>query len=77
MLELSVNSKSPAAINSAFKKIKDMIMTGAVARTTAIHVVLEPGYYRELIKYNLSNPLVIESAPGTKPEDCVIQADNC
>ncbi|MBO7638438.1 MAG: hypothetical protein J6S91_05615, partial [Treponema sp.] len=54
-----------------------MIMTGAVARTTPIHIVLEAGYYRELIKYNLSNPLIMESVPGTKAEECVIQADNC
>ena len=77
MLELNVNTKSPAAITAALKKIKEMIFTGTVAKDTAIHLILEPGSYRETVRYNLSNPLAIESVPGTKAEDCVILADNC
>jgi len=77
MLEISVNSKSPAAINTALKKLKDRVMAGTLSRTTPIHLTLEQGVYRELVKYNLSNPLVVESAPGTRAEDCIIQADNC
>lgn len=77
MLELSVQAKSPAAINTAIKKIKEMISSGSVARTSPIHITLGPGIYRELVKYNLPNPLLLESVPGTKASDCVIQADNC
>lgn len=77
MLELSVNTRSPAAITAAFKKIREMVKTGAVANTTPVHLTLEPGSYTEIISYNLSNPLIMESVPGTKPEDCVVQAENC
>ncbi len=77
MLELSVQAKSPAAINTAIKKIKEMITSGSVARTSPIHLTLGPGIYRELVRYNLPNPLFLESVPGTKASDCVIQADNC
>ncbi|MCH5291163.1 MAG: hypothetical protein J1D88_05295 [Treponema sp.] len=77
MLELSVNTRSPAAITAALKKIREMVMTGAVPKTTSIHIILEPGIYREIVRYNLSNPLIIESSPGTKPQDCVVQAENC
>ncbi len=76
MLELNVNAKSPAAITTALKKIKEMT-TGTVSKSTPVHLTLEPGIYRETIKYNLSNPLIIESNPGTKTEDCILQADNC
>jgi pectin methylesterase-like acyl-CoA thioesterase len=77
MLELNVNPRSPAAITAALKKIREMTTTGAVAKDTPVHIVLEPGSYIETIRYNLSNPLVMESAPGTKAENCVLQADNC
>lgn len=77
MLELSVNSKSPAAITAAFKKIKEMVSTGAVPKTETVHLVLEAGQYRELVRYNMSNPLVMESAPNVKKEDCLVLADNC
>ncbi len=77
MLELSVNSKSPAAIAAALKKIHEMAMTGAIEKKTPIHITLEAGLYRESIRYNLSNPLVIEGSARAKASDCVIQADNC
>lgn len=77
MLELNVNSKSPAAITAALKKIKEMISTGAVEKHTPVHIILDAGFYRETIRYNLSNPLIMESAPGVKNTDCLIQADNC
>ena len=77
MLELNVNSKSPAAITGALKKIKEMISSGSITKSTPIHIVLEPGHYTESIKYNLSNPITIESVPGTKPENCIISSNNC
>ena len=77
MLELSVNTRSAAAITAAFKKIREMVKTGAVPNTTPVHLTLEPGTYTEIISYNLSNPLIMESVPGTKAEDCVVQAENC
>ncbi|MCH5295438.1 MAG: hypothetical protein J1F14_06015 [Treponema sp.] len=77
MLELTVNSKSPAAITAAFKKIKEMTSTGAVPKTETVHIILEAGQYRELVRFNMSSPLVMETAPGVNPEDCVIIADNC
>lgn len=77
MLELNVNPRTPAAINAAIKKVKEMTTTGTIAKGTPIHLILEAGLYRESVRYNLSNPLIIESATGTKPENCVIQADNC
>lgn len=77
MLKLNISSKSPAAITSSIKKIKEMVSTGAIQKTTPIHLILEPGIYREIIKYNLSNPLILECAAAKKPSDCIIQADNC
>jgi pectinesterase len=77
MLELSVNTRSPAAITAAFKKIREMVKSGAVSNTTPVHLTLEPGIYTEIISYNLSNPLIMESVPGTKAEECVVQAENC
>ena len=77
MLDLNVKSKSPAAITAAFKRIQQMVMTDAVPRNIPIHITLEAGIYREVVRYNLANPLVMESAPGVRAEDCIIQADNC
>lgn len=77
MLEISVRHNSPAAISAAFKKIREMVMTGAVSKTTTVHVTIEAGSYREQVKYNLSNPLIMETIPGTKAENCEILADNC
>ncbi|MBQ3688071.1 MAG: hypothetical protein II932_09570 [Treponema sp.] len=77
MLELTVNAKSPAAITTAFRRMHEMVMTGTVERGSPFHLVLGPGVYRESIRYNMSNPLIMESAPGLSASDCVIQADNC
>ncbi len=77
MLELNVNAKSPAAITAALKKMHEMVMTGAVEKNATFHLILGPGLYRESLRYNMSNPLIMESSPGTKAEDCIIQADNC
>ncbi len=77
MLELNINPKSPAAISSAFKKIKEMVSSGAVSKDTPIHIYMENGTYMETIKYNLSNPLVMEAAHGDGNENVVLQADNC
>ncbi len=76
MLELKVSSKNPAAINSAFKKIKEMVNTGAVSKDSPVHIVLEPGSYKEIIRYNLRNPLVME-ASSANALSTVIQAENC
>ncbi len=77
MLKLTVNAKSPAAITSALRQIKEMTSTGTAEKDTEVHLILEGGTYCETIRYNLSNPLLIESAPGISSDDCVIQADNC
>ena len=77
MIELSVKNNSPAAITAAFKKIKEMVTTGAMEKSATIHLILEPGSYKEVVRYNLSNPLIMESVPGTSPEECVIEAENC
>ncbi|MBQ0039571.1 MAG: hypothetical protein KBS64_04020 [Treponema sp.] len=77
MLEINVSSKSPAALTAALKKIKEMSSSGSFSKESAVHIILEPGVYRESVRYNLPNPVVIESTAGTKAEDCVIKADNC
>ncbi len=77
MLEISVKNNSPAAISAAIKKIREMVMTGAVSKTTPVHVTIEAGTYRETVKYNLSNPLIMEGPAGAKADSCEILADNC
>lgn len=77
MVELTVSAKLPSAINASLKKIKEMVSTGAIQKTAPVHLTLEAGVYREVVHYNLSNPIVIESVPSAKPEDCIVQADNC
>ena len=77
MLELNVNARSPGAITTALKKVKEMTATETIAKESPVHLVLDPGVYRETVRYNISNPLVMESAAGTKAEDCVLQVDNC
>lgn len=77
MLEINVSSKSPAALSAALKKIKEMSSSGNVSREAPVHIILEPGVYWESVRYNLPNPIIIESLPGTKAEDCVLKADNC
>lgn len=58
-------------------KIKEMVTSGSLAIETTVHLTLAPGVYHEIVSYNLANPLIMESAPGTKSEDCVISAENC
>lgn len=77
MLEINVSSKSPAALTTALKKIKEMSSSGSISKDSSVHIILEPGIFRESIRYNLPNPLVIESLSGTKADDCVLKADNC
>lgn len=77
MLELKVSSKNPAAINSALKKIKEMVNTGAVSKETPVHILLETGSYKEIIHWNLRNPLIMEASPNNSPEATTIQAENC
>ncbi len=52
-------------------------MTGAIEKNVPVHITLEAGLYRESVRYNLSNPLIIEGSSHSKAKDCVIQADNC
>ncbi len=77
MLELSITSKNAGAISQAFKKISEMVKTGSLDFEAPVHLTIAPGEYHEIISYNLSNPLVMETPTGTKPEDCVISAENC
>jgi pectinesterase len=77
MLELTVFSKTPAAITAAFKKINEMVKSGSLAYDATVHLTLAPGFYHEILSYNLPNPLIMESMPGTRPENCVISAENC
>lgn len=77
MLELSVNARAPLAITAAFRKIHDMVRTGTLAADAPVHLMLAPGQYHEILSYNLENPLIMESVPGTRAEDCVVRAENC
>lgn len=77
MLEISVNAKSAMAIGAAFKKISEMVKTGSLSAESSVHITLAAGQYQEILSYNLANPLIMEAAPGVKPEDCVISAENC
>ena len=77
MIELTVNSKNPAAISNAFKKIAEMAKSGAIEKTTLVHIILGAGVYTELLNYNLQNPLIMEAANGVKSENCVVRAENC
>lgn len=77
MLELSVNANSMGAINQAFKRIKELVVAGTLENDSPVHLVLAAGSYQGVISYNLSNPLIMESASGVKAEDCVISAENC
>ena len=77
MIELTVSSRSPAAVTAALRRIRDMVMRGDLAKTSPVHLVLEPGVYREVVRYNQPNPLIMECPAATAPGDCVIQADNC
>ena len=77
MIELTVNSNAPAAISNAFRKISDMVKSGAIENNTLVHIVLGKGVYSELLSYNLTNPLIMEAAQGIPRENCVIRAENC
>lgn len=77
MIEMKVSPNTPAAITTAFKNVARMIKTGEVAKNSEIHIVLMPGEYREILSYNLSNPLIMEARHGTDPEKCVVKAENC
>ncbi len=77
MLDLNVSSKNPSAISVTIQKVKEMISSGSIPRNSPIHIILGAGVYHEKVKYNLSNPLIIEAASGVSAKDCIIQADNC
>lgn len=77
MLALKVSADTPRAIAAAFEKVCDMVRTGALGADELVRVVLAPGQYQEILAYNLANPLVMESVPGTAAQDCVVSAENC
>lgn len=77
MIEIKVKPDTPSAITAAFKNISNMLKTGDIAKDTEIHMVLMPGIYREILSYNLSNPILIEARPGSNPEKTVLMAENC
>lgn len=77
MLALSVNAHTPRAIAAAFEKIHGMVCAGTLGADEPVRVVLAPGQYHEILAYNLANPLVMESVPGTAAQDCVVSAENC
>jgi len=77
MLELNINPKTPLAIQAAFQKIGDMVKNGNLASDSPVHITLAPGQYHEILRYNLTNPLILETPAGTDPADCVLSAENC
>lgn len=77
MLKLTVSPEKTGAITQAFKRIKELVVASTIDSSTPITLILQPGIYHEILSYNLSNPITIESVSGTKPEDCVLSAENC
>ena len=77
MLEIAVHANAPLAIAAAFKKMHEMVKSGSLADDAPIHLTVAPGQYYEILSYNLSNPLIMETPAGTSPEACVITAENC
>ncbi len=76
MVELTVNPM-PGAISQAFKKIREMVNSGSLGDTSTVRIVLHPGEYNEILSYNLSNPLILESSCPDNPEQTVLRAENC
>lgn len=76
MVELKISS-TPGIITQTFKKINEMVKTGAIESDTPVHIIMNAGNYQGIISYNLSNPLIMESASSVKTEDCIISAENC
>lgn len=77
MLELKISPDSPGIITQTFKKINDLVRSGTIDSDTPVRIVLMPGVYQGTISYNLPNPLIMQTPAGTKPEDCLICAENC
>ncbi len=77
MLELRIKPTETGIITQTFKKIHEMVRSGTIEDDTPVHLILAPGTYAGVIAWNLSNPLIMEAAAGTKPEDCVVSAENC
>lgn len=77
MLELKISPSATGIITQTFKKINDLARSGTISSDTPVRIVLAAGTYPGVISYNLANPLIMETASGVKPEDCVISAENC
>jgi len=76
MLELKI-SPSVGIITQTFKKIKELRNSGTIDSETPVRIVMTAGTYPGIISWNMSNPLILESASGVKPEDCIVSAENC
>ncbi|WP_147644889.1 pectinesterase family protein [Treponema pectinovorum] len=77
MVELKISPSNTGVITHTFKKISEMVASGSIDCDTPVHLVLAPGIYPGVIAYNLSNPLIMEGASGSLPQDVVISAENC
>lgn len=77
MLELKISPLSTGIIANTFKKIGEMARAGTIETDTPVRIQLAPGKYQGILSYNLLNPLIMEGAPGSRPEDVIISAENC
>ncbi len=77
MIELKISPTEPGIITQTFKKINDMVRSGSIEFDTPVHLVLTAGVYREILSWNMANPLYMEASAGLKPEEVVIAAENC
>lgn len=77
MLELKISPSNAGVITETFKKINQLARTGTIESDTPVRVQLAPGKYQGILSYNLSNPLMLEGASGSRPEDILVCAENC
>ncbi|MCM1322363.1 MAG: pectinesterase family protein [Bacteroides sp.] len=43
----------------------------------SVSVVLSPGVYSEILRYNLPNALTVSGTDGARNDECIIAAENC
>ena len=77
MLELKVSASTVGAIGKAFNQIQEMARSGQIETDTPVRIQLAKGNYPGVLSYNLANPLIIEGAAGTMPEEITVSAENC
>lgn len=77
MLELKLLPQGVGEIFKAFNQISQLVSSGQIERSTTIRIQLAKGSYPGILSYNLENPLIIEGAAGTKPEEIIVSAENC